>query len=679
MARARAGLPDRRKGDLPPQELLLSGQSEGVPDLSVRRAPVPGRPTRRTGRERQGGRDRPRPPGGGRGQSVHLGTAAEGRISGRARPLSTSTGPGRRSSRSAPAGHRKLCGGGAPVSPAAPPDRRRARDLGRRDGEGVAPVRRQRLRSARGVRRAADRTELKNLNSFAFAARAIEREVERQIGIYESGGEVEQETLHFDPVSPRRRCARRRRHRTTATSPSPISSRSTAGRAGRARPQRAPELPGADPPSRRRARSRRGGSRHEWARLALRAGAGGSAGGRERADEPVRGVGRRPGAVDADELGKLIEARSRIRAIGFSRRSGRAATQASRPTLTSATAWSRTPRSSSRSSTGSWRRTRLRSSPIEAARRAYSASSSARSCGRRRARPTRSRQPTPAGEAERRRRAWRKSGCAARPRCSPQERVAVAFVSHSIRARLRTPPGGEQRTRRRRLPPNPPSSRGSASEAACSKCSVTSSPALRTCSTIARRASTGSRRSIARRTASCCSTFSSSSGELCERAIQVRSRETADAGRRSSRSAARFRGVQNRLVEEVVRLHPDALVLPRSGAARAPRDQRRDRLPKQRLGLAQAKEVAVADPLCGELRRETLELGAHLVRLADLPREGPRTTAPRLGCTSSRPVACSWRSASRTGVRLTPNSSATPPGGGGSRRDFAAQHLGLDR
>jgi aspartyl-tRNA(Asn)/glutamyl-tRNA(Gln) amidotransferase subunit B len=45
------------------------------------------------------------------------------------------------------------------------------------------------------------RTELKNLNSFAFAARAIEREVERQIGIYEAGGEVEQETLHFEPGS----------------------------------------------------------------------------------------------------------------------------------------------------------------------------------------------------------------------------------------------------------------------------------------------------------------------------------------------------------------------------------------------------------------------------------------------------------------------------------------------
>jgi aspartyl-tRNA(Asn)/glutamyl-tRNA(Gln) amidotransferase subunit B len=43
------------------------------------------------------------------------------------------------------------------------------------------------------------RTELKNLNSFAFAARAIEREVDRQISVYESGGQVEQETLHFDP------------------------------------------------------------------------------------------------------------------------------------------------------------------------------------------------------------------------------------------------------------------------------------------------------------------------------------------------------------------------------------------------------------------------------------------------------------------------------------------------
>jgi len=43
------------------------------------------------------------------------------------------------------------------------------------------------------------RTELKNMNSFAFATRGIEREIERQITTYESGGQVEQETLHFDP------------------------------------------------------------------------------------------------------------------------------------------------------------------------------------------------------------------------------------------------------------------------------------------------------------------------------------------------------------------------------------------------------------------------------------------------------------------------------------------------
>ena len=43
------------------------------------------------------------------------------------------------------------------------------------------------------------RTELKNMNSFNFAAKGIEKEVARQIEIYESGGTVEQETLHFDP------------------------------------------------------------------------------------------------------------------------------------------------------------------------------------------------------------------------------------------------------------------------------------------------------------------------------------------------------------------------------------------------------------------------------------------------------------------------------------------------
>jgi aspartyl-tRNA(Asn)/glutamyl-tRNA(Gln) amidotransferase subunit B len=44
------------------------------------------------------------------------------------------------------------------------------------------------------------RTELKNMNSFNFAAKGIEREIARQIRVYEEGGTVEQETLHFDPT-----------------------------------------------------------------------------------------------------------------------------------------------------------------------------------------------------------------------------------------------------------------------------------------------------------------------------------------------------------------------------------------------------------------------------------------------------------------------------------------------
>src|SRR3954452_7577295 len=44
------------------------------------------------------------------------------------------------------------------------------------------------------------RTELKNMNSFNFAAKGIEREIARQVRVYEEGGTIEQETLHFDPA-----------------------------------------------------------------------------------------------------------------------------------------------------------------------------------------------------------------------------------------------------------------------------------------------------------------------------------------------------------------------------------------------------------------------------------------------------------------------------------------------
>jgi len=53
----------------------------------------------------------------------------------------------------------------------------------------------------RGSAELRTRTELKNMNSFNFAAKGIEKEVARQILIYESGGAVEQETLHFDPAN----------------------------------------------------------------------------------------------------------------------------------------------------------------------------------------------------------------------------------------------------------------------------------------------------------------------------------------------------------------------------------------------------------------------------------------------------------------------------------------------
>lgn len=45
------------------------------------------------------------------------------------------------------------------------------------------------------------KTELKNMNSFRFLRRGLEAEIERQQGIVADGGEVEQETLHFDPAS----------------------------------------------------------------------------------------------------------------------------------------------------------------------------------------------------------------------------------------------------------------------------------------------------------------------------------------------------------------------------------------------------------------------------------------------------------------------------------------------
>jgi aspartyl-tRNA(Asn)/glutamyl-tRNA(Gln) amidotransferase subunit B len=45
------------------------------------------------------------------------------------------------------------------------------------------------------------KTELKNMNSFKFVADGIDAEIRRQIETYEAGGEIQQETLHFDPAT----------------------------------------------------------------------------------------------------------------------------------------------------------------------------------------------------------------------------------------------------------------------------------------------------------------------------------------------------------------------------------------------------------------------------------------------------------------------------------------------
>lgn len=50
-----------------------------------------------------------------------------------------------------------------------------------------------------GQEKLGTRTELKNLNSFRFIEKAINYEVERQIDVIESGGEIRQETRLYDP------------------------------------------------------------------------------------------------------------------------------------------------------------------------------------------------------------------------------------------------------------------------------------------------------------------------------------------------------------------------------------------------------------------------------------------------------------------------------------------------
>jgi aspartyl-tRNA(Asn)/glutamyl-tRNA(Gln) amidotransferase subunit B len=161
------------------------------------------------------------------------------------------------------------------------------------------------------------RTELKNLNSFAFAAKAIEREVERQIGVYEAGGDVEQETLHFDPgaeSAPPLRSKEEAQDYRYLPEPDLVPIEPPRELVNRVRAE-LPELPG------QRIRRLAAELDHDLALDLVTSG-------RDSLYGRVPGEDRRavanvlmnqfavtgvdPDAVDAEELGKLVEARSRI-------------------------------------------------------------------------------------------------------------------------------------------------------------------------------------------------------------------------------------------------------------------------------------------------------------------------------------------------------------------------------
>jgi aspartyl-tRNA(Asn)/glutamyl-tRNA(Gln) amidotransferase subunit B len=165
------------------------------------------------------------------------------------------------------------------------------------------------------------KTELKNMNSFSFVARGIEAELARQIDVYETGGEVEQETLHYDPQTDRL---------------TPLRSKEEADDY-RYFPE--PDLIPVEPPRQTIDRLRTELRELPAARIrrlepeiGFDLAEGLVASGRDSLYERVAGhrrsvanvimnqlagAGVDPGAVDAGELGRLVEARDRIPRTAF--------------------------------------------------------------------------------------------------------------------------------------------------------------------------------------------------------------------------------------------------------------------------------------------------------------------------------------------------------------------------
>jgi aspartyl-tRNA(Asn)/glutamyl-tRNA(Gln) amidotransferase subunit B len=163
------------------------------------------------------------------------------------------------------------------------------------------------------------RTELKNMNSFNFVARGITREVERQIAVWESGGEVVQETYDYDAAHDRltpRRAKEEADDYRYFPEPDLVPLEPPADLVGRLQAE-LPELPAQ--------RIRRieqeldldravvlvtGGLDRLWEET-VATGADRVAASNVIANTLV-GAGVDPGAVPAEELARLVEARERI-------------------------------------------------------------------------------------------------------------------------------------------------------------------------------------------------------------------------------------------------------------------------------------------------------------------------------------------------------------------------------
>ena len=191
------------RGRLRAQELLLSRQPEGLPDLAVRAAAVRGRVAARArGRRRPRDRLRARAPRGGRGEDRPR-RRRDGRKVGSAYSLVD------------------FNRGGTPlVEIVTQPDIRSADEavrflrllrqtiveLGVSDAEmekGTLRVDANvsvRPRGSGGLR---TRWELKNMNSFTFVGRGIDAAMRDQIALYEQGAAVEQHTYDYEPDNDR--------------------------------------------------------------------------------------------------------------------------------------------------------------------------------------------------------------------------------------------------------------------------------------------------------------------------------------------------------------------------------------------------------------------------------------------------------------------------------------------